>query len=35
MLAGVAMPNQSDALGMARYKGRWYIAGNVRVSGDG
>ena len=36
MLAGVAMTGQGEALGMAVYEGRWYIApSNVRVQGGG
>ena len=37
MLAGVAMTGQGEALGMARYDRRWYIApSNVRIrGGDG
>jgi hypothetical protein len=36
MLAGVAMTGQGEALGMALYDGRWYIApSNVRIRGGG
>jgi hypothetical protein len=36
MLAGVAMTGQGEALGMAVYDGRWYIApSNVRIRGGG
>jgi hypothetical protein len=36
MLAAVAMTGQGEALGMARYDGRWYIApSNVRIQGGG
>jgi len=36
MLAGVAMTGQGEALGMAVYDGRWYIApSNVRLHGGG
>ena len=36
MLAGVAMTGQGEALGMAVYDGRWYIAPTgVRVQGGG
>lgn len=36
MLAGVAMTGQGEALGLAEYDGRWYIApSNVRVRGGG
>ncbi|MEO6467794.1 MAG: hypothetical protein ABIP21_01745 [Acidimicrobiia bacterium] len=36
MLAGVTMTGQGEALGMARYEGRWYIApSNVRINGGG
>lgn len=36
MLAGVAMTGQGEALGMAVYEGRWYIApSNVRIHGGG
>jgi hypothetical protein len=36
MLAGVAMTGQGEALGLAEYKGRWYIApSNVRIHGGG
>lgn len=36
MLAGVAMTGQGEALGMAVYDGRWYIApSNVRIDGGG
>jgi len=36
MLAGVAMTGQGEALGMAVYKGRWYISpSNVRIQGGG
>jgi hypothetical protein len=36
MLAGVAMTGQGEALGMAEYEGRWYIApSNVRIQGGG
>ena len=36
MLAGVAMTGQGEALGMAVYEGRWYIApSNVRIQGGG
>jgi hypothetical protein len=36
MLAGVAMTGQGEALGMAVYDGRWYIApSNVRIQGGG
>ena len=36
MLAGVAMTGQGEALGMAAYEGRWYIApSNVRIQGGG
>jgi hypothetical protein len=36
MLAAVAMTGQGEALGMAVYDGRWYIApSNVRISGGG
>ena len=36
MLAGVAMTGQGEALGMAVYDGRWYIAPtNVRIQGGG
>ena len=36
MLVGVAMTGQGEALGMAEYEGRWYIAPtNVRIQGGG
>jgi hypothetical protein len=36
MLAGVSMTGQGEALGMAVYDGRWYIApSNVRIQGGG
>src|SRR3954470_2281457 len=36
MLAGVAMTGQGEALGLAVYDGRWYIAPtNVRIEGGG
>src|SRR5690349_628864 len=36
MLAGVAMTGQGEALGMAVYDDRWYIApSNVRIQGGG
>ncbi|MGZ4714359.1 MAG: maltokinase N-terminal cap-like domain-containing protein [Acidimicrobiia bacterium] len=36
MLAAVAMTGQGEALGMAVYDGRWYIApSNVRIQGGG
>jgi len=36
MLAGVAMTGQGEALGMAMYEGRWYIAPtDVRIHGGG
>ena len=36
MLAGVAMTGQGEALGLAMYDGRWYIAPtNVRIHGGG
>jgi len=36
MLAGVAMTGQGEALGMAVYDGRWYVApSNVRIRGGG
>jgi hypothetical protein len=36
MLAAVAMTGQGEALGMAFYDGRWYIApSNVRIQGGG
>ena len=36
MLAAVAMTGQGEALGMAEYDGRWYIApSNVRIWGGG
>jgi hypothetical protein len=36
MLAAVAMTGQGEALGMAEYDGRWYIApSNVRIQGGG
>jgi hypothetical protein len=36
MLAAVAMTGQGEALGMAVYDGRWYVApSNVRVHGGG
>jgi hypothetical protein len=36
MLAGVAMTGQGEALGMAVYDSRWYIApSNVRIQGGG
>jgi hypothetical protein len=36
MLAGVAMTGQGEALGLAEYDGRWYIAPtNVRIEGGG
>ena len=36
MLAGVTMTGQGEALGMAVYDGRWYIAPtNVRIEGGG
>jgi hypothetical protein len=36
MLAGVTMTGQGEALGMAEYGGRWYIAPtNVRIQGGG
>ncbi len=36
MLAGVTMTGQGEALGMAVYDGRWYIApSNVRIHGGG
>lgn len=34
MLAAVTMTGQGEALGMAEYDGRWYIApSNVRIQG--
>ena len=36
MLAGATMTGQGEALGMAEYEGRWYIAPtNVRIQGGG
>jgi len=36
MLAAVTMTGQGEALGMALYEGRWYIApSNVRIEGGG
>lgn len=36
VLAGVSMTGQGEALGMAEYEGRWYIAPtNVRIQGGG
>lgn len=36
MLAAVAMTGQGEAVGMAVYEGRWYIApSNVRIQGGG
>lgn len=36
MLAAVAMTGQGEALGLAEYEGRWYIAPtNVRIQGGG
>ena len=36
MLAAVAMTGQGEALGMAVYDGRWYVApSNVRIQGGG
>jgi hypothetical protein len=36
MLAGVAMTGQGEALGLAQYDGRWYIAPtNIRIQGGG
>jgi Maltokinase N-terminal cap domain len=36
MLAAMAMTGQGEALGMAVYEGRWYVApSNVRISGGG
>ena len=36
MLAGVTMTGQGEALGMAVYEGRWYVAPtNVRIEGGG
>lgn len=36
MLAGVTMTGQGEALGMAVYEGRWYVAPtNVRITGGG
>jgi hypothetical protein len=36
MLAGVTMTGQGEALGMAVYEGRWYVApSNVRIQGGG
>jgi len=36
MLASVAMTGQGEALGMAMYEGRWYVApSNVRIQGGG
>ncbi|HVJ95363.1 MAG TPA: hypothetical protein VNC41_00870, partial [Acidimicrobiia bacterium] len=36
MLAGVTMTGQGEALGMAVYEGRWYVAPtNVRIQGGG
>ena len=36
LLAGVTMTGQGEALGMAQYDGRWYIApSNVRIHGGG
>jgi hypothetical protein len=36
MLAAVAMTGQGEALGMAEFDGRWYIApSNVRIQGGG
>jgi hypothetical protein len=36
MLAAAAMTGQGEALGMAVYDGRWYIApSNVRIQGGG
>jgi hypothetical protein len=36
MLVGVAMTGQGEALGMAQYDGRWYVAPtNVRLQGGG
>ena len=35
MLAGVTMTGQGEALGMAVYDGRWYIApSNVRIRAE-
>ena len=36
MLAAVTMTGQGEAVGMAEYKGRWYVApSNVRIRGGG
>ena len=36
MLAAVALTGQGEAVGMAVYEGRWYIApSNVRIQGGG
>jgi hypothetical protein len=36
MLAAVAMTGQGEAIGMAEYQGRWYVApSNVRIQGGG
>ena len=36
MLAAVTMTGQGEALGLAVYEGRWYIApSNVRIQGGG
>ena len=36
MLAAVAMTGQGEAIGMAVYDGRWYVApSNVRIQGGG
>jgi hypothetical protein len=36
MLAGVTMTGQGEALGMAVYEGRWYVAPtNIRIAGGG
>src|SRR3954452_6708904 len=36
MLAAVAMTGQGEALGLAVYEGRWYVApSNVRIKGGG
>lgn len=36
LLAGVTMTGQGEALGLAEYEGRWYIAPtNVRIAGGG
>jgi hypothetical protein len=36
MLAGVTMTGQGEALGVAEFQGRWYIApSNVRIQGGG